>query len=204
MHSNIPNSVLEDMLKFFKIRPASRVHNLHLRLKRDKYQHISSFCRAVYIHDDENLILPSSILLKYNNENHRIFVTNDELHCYLCKSTGHTASSCAYEGDDEVVEEEIQNNVTNVSPPASTSTKDTPQIIPDAPLNVNTDSSIIKNNIPEIITIDSDDPKNLPPKPSNTAPKHALSDTTDSTHSATVQHTSEEILEDAKKPKKGK
>lgn len=172
VHTSIPNSILADMLKHFKIRTASGVHSLHIRLDRDDYKHISSFRRAVYIYDDENVAIPDNILLKYNNENHRIFLTNDELRCYICKSSGHTALSCTLEPEDTVPpDENVKDYEGNSDSALYENTSPSPTIVTESEL-------VIPDQVP-IVSI----------KAPNSAVKRTLTDSSSESSSVFNQHT---------------
>jgi len=102
VHPCIPNFVLLDELRKLKIKTTSAIHGLHIGLTCDSidktelalYSHITSFRRGVYIEDDENVSVPESLLITHDNESYRIFITNDESKCYICRSNSHQAPSC--------------------------------------------------------------------------------------------------------------
>lgn len=45
-------------------------------------------------HPDDIEKVPGSLIIKYENTDFRIFLTDDTLTCYLCKQTGHTCNYC--------------------------------------------------------------------------------------------------------------
>lgn len=55
--------------------------------------HIISFRRQIYIkHEDTHISkLHGSILINYEDDGYRTFITDDALTCYLCKRPGHTS-----------------------------------------------------------------------------------------------------------------
>lgn len=57
---------------------------------QDELARISNFRRQVYEHSDDILNVPSSLVVKYDNSDLRIFQTDDTLTCYTCKQIGHT------------------------------------------------------------------------------------------------------------------
>lgn len=96
----------------------------------DDLAHISSFRRQVYIHPDDNANVPGLIVIKYDNTDFRIFLTDDTLSCYVCHQTGHTSYSCkknknnnhdntssiqtpTREEDSEKVNDTLDNNNSN-------------------------------------------------------------------------------------------
>lgn len=91
---SIPHRIIENFIGQLGIVTTSPVSFLRAGLGRDRFEHIKSFRRQVYIQPDDNINLPSSILLKNGNTEHRIFLTFDELLCFACKQNGHIASRC--------------------------------------------------------------------------------------------------------------
>lgn len=89
----IPHSVLEESLKALGLRLVSPINFLRASIQDEEYRHILSFRRQVYIPEQE-LELPSSIVLKFEEINYRIFMTFDELKCFKCNQLGHTAAQC--------------------------------------------------------------------------------------------------------------
>ncbi|XP_063930367.1 uncharacterized protein LOC135142576 [Zophobas morio] len=49
--------------------------------------------RYMYVQPDDSIILPDSLVLKYDDTNYRVFLTYDDV-CYKCKATGHYANEC--------------------------------------------------------------------------------------------------------------
>lgn len=58
------------------------------------YEHILSFDRQVFISPDENNPLPETFLLNYDSTEYRIFLSDAEKFCNLCKQTDHYANQC--------------------------------------------------------------------------------------------------------------
>jgi len=100
----IPNSVISDALHQLGIKTESAVHPLHIGLTAEanslseselnKYKHITSFRRAVYISTEEDNPLPSSIVVNFEKETYRIFINDPELLCNVCGTPSHNAASC--------------------------------------------------------------------------------------------------------------
>jgi len=66
--------------------------------------------------EDENKI-PSSILINFENANYRIFLSNDELTCFLCKKIGQTSNNCPKADELKPTE------ANNISPLSNTQTQ---------------------------------------------------------------------------------
>jgi len=58
----------------------------------DEYGHIRNFRRKMYIHPEYSEKL--SILIKFDQTEYRIFLSDDTITCYTCKQTGHTSNHC--------------------------------------------------------------------------------------------------------------
>jgi len=102
VHSCIPNYIILDALREINLKTCSAIHNLHIGTSSktfteeelSKYKHITSFRRGVYIDDTNNTTLPNSLLINYDNENHRIFINDGELRCHICSENSHNADQC--------------------------------------------------------------------------------------------------------------
>lgn len=102
VYTCIPNSVLLETLHQHNIKTTSAIFDLHIGTSTDKYDqselqkysHISSFWRSVYISKDADIPIPDSLLINFDNEMHRIFIHDGDLCCHLCFAVGHNASMC--------------------------------------------------------------------------------------------------------------
>ncbi len=91
----LPDAVILENLSKHNIKPTSPIMNMHIRLEdHENDMHIMNFRRFVYIVDDKNIKLPEMIPITYDNEFNRIFITPDELRCFLCKQVGHISTEC--------------------------------------------------------------------------------------------------------------
>lgn len=115
VHTCIPNSLILEALHEANIKTTSAIHDLHIGVSSssisqadlDKYKHITSFRRAVYIEDSNDQTIPVSILINYESESYRIFLNqNEHLVCHLCKSTSHSSNQCP-----KIDENPILNNL---------------------------------------------------------------------------------------------
>jgi hypothetical protein len=91
---SIPNQAIIDALKNSNIVPISQITHLKAGIKVEGYEHIMSFRRQIYINYDDVPKLPSSLLINVNDNQFRIFFTDDKITCFLCKSVGHTTTNC--------------------------------------------------------------------------------------------------------------
>ncbi|KAE9528624.1 hypothetical protein AGLY_012199 [Aphis glycines] len=91
---SINNQTILDHLKMINITPVSQISHLKAGIFAEGYDHILSFRRQMYIKYDDTPKIPSSLLISANDSQFRIFFTDDKITCFICKSTGHTSSTC--------------------------------------------------------------------------------------------------------------
>ena len=92
-HPIIPHEIINEHLLLEGIKTLSQISFLKAGF-HDELAHISSFRRQVYIHPDDTANVPGSMIIKYDNTDFRIFLTDDTLTCYVCHQTGHTSPFC--------------------------------------------------------------------------------------------------------------
>lgn len=92
---SIPHDVLINSIKSLNLKPVSPITFLKAGIPGEEFSHILSFRRQLYIlpPEDENK-LPSSILITFEDTSYRIFITTDDMSCFLCKQKGHIANTC--------------------------------------------------------------------------------------------------------------
>jgi len=91
---SIPNQAIIDALKNTDIIPISQITHLKAGINVEGYEHIMSLRRQMYINHEDIPELPSSLLININENQSRVFFTNDKITCFLCKSVGHTTTNC--------------------------------------------------------------------------------------------------------------
>jgi hypothetical protein len=89
VYPNIPHEIIIQVLKEHSIMPTSPVSFLrggcfHI----EGFTHILSFRCQIYVSPEDENKIPSSPLINFKNSNYRIFLSNDELTCFLCKELG--------------------------------------------------------------------------------------------------------------------
>ena len=102
VHPCIPSSILLEELRKNNMKPTSSIHELHIGLSSNtisdtelaQYTHVTSFRRGVYVEDEENLATPESLLISFKYKTYRIFITDENHRCHICKSNTHLASIC--------------------------------------------------------------------------------------------------------------
>lgn len=90
----IPHSYISDALINIGINTLAPITFVKAGFSTEALSHIISFRRQTYIKHDDISKLPGSILINYEDEEYRIFITDDTLTCYLCKRSGHTTAHC--------------------------------------------------------------------------------------------------------------
>lgn len=60
-----------------------------------------SFRRQMYINHEDTNKIPGSLVINFNGSQFRIFLTDDSITCFTCKSTGHTSKTCKKNNLDE-------------------------------------------------------------------------------------------------------
>jgi len=90
----IPNNIIIEALVNLDIKITSPYTALKAGFQLDRFAHITSFRRQLYINLEDFSKLPGSIAITSDNTTYRIFITDDTVTCFLCKRTGHVSSSC--------------------------------------------------------------------------------------------------------------
>lgn len=91
---SIPHETIATSLRSIGLRLASQITFLRAGMS-DELSHVLSFRRQVYVVPlEEHEVLPSSIVIKSDDTNQRIFLTLDDMACFLCKLPGHVAANC--------------------------------------------------------------------------------------------------------------
>lgn len=154
----IPYYILIDALNQLKIRINSSMTFLRARISNPGYSHILSFRRQVYIHPDDEKLIPESLQINYEETTYWIYPSTDTLKCFLCKQSGHIAKQCTQfdtATSDQPVEMETTIN-DNQKPNDSLQ-------FPPLEIQVSTDSPRNKRPLSDTKSTKSNDStKNLP------------------------------------------
>lgn len=90
----IPHDVVAAELRTLGLKPVSQMSFLRAGLG-DEYRHVLSFRRQIYVAPlGEDSTLPDSLVIRFADTTHRVFLTFDTMTCYLCKGPGHIAVNC--------------------------------------------------------------------------------------------------------------
>lgn len=91
---SIPHNTLENALRNLGFNLTSTTTFIRAGIPGDQYGHVLSFRRQVYVTPDDSIQLPSTILVNHEDLNYRIFLSYDQLACFICKAAGHIANQC--------------------------------------------------------------------------------------------------------------
>lgn len=90
----IPHDLIENVLQSNGFKMVSPVTYLGAGIGLPEYSHVYSFRRQVFILPDDNFTQPSSLIVDFEGDSYRIFVSSDELRCFKCKQIGHISKNC--------------------------------------------------------------------------------------------------------------
>lgn len=113
VYPNIPHEIIIEALKEHNITPTSPISFLRAGLHIEGLTHILSFRRQMYVSPEDENKIPSSLLINFENANYRIFLSNDELTCFLCKKIGHTSNNCPKANELKPSETNIISSLSN-------------------------------------------------------------------------------------------
>lgn len=92
---SIPHDLIRAALENYGLQLTSQISFLRAGIPGDEYSHILSFRRQVYIvPPSDDYELQTSLVIAFENNAHRIFLSTDKMECFLCKQSGHIASLC--------------------------------------------------------------------------------------------------------------
>lgn len=90
----IPHSVLEEELRDRGLKLVSPISFIGAGIGIDKFRHMCSFRRQVFISTDQKVEIPSSVNVIYEEEEYHIFLSDGKIRCFVCKEEGHIAANC--------------------------------------------------------------------------------------------------------------
>lgn len=109
VNPSIPDNILIEYIKEELKLDIDRDEVSYLRVdpSDDEFDHVISWRRQFFTTTEViREKLPSSFLIKYENRNHRIFLTTDEFTCFKCHAVGHKAEYC-----NAIISKETEYNI---------------------------------------------------------------------------------------------
>lgn len=91
---SIPHEVIAAALSSV-LRIVSPMTFISLGSKEGDLGHVFSFRRQVFVVRPEGRNLPDSILIEFDGEKYRIFISFEDLRCFKCRQSGHIARNCS-------------------------------------------------------------------------------------------------------------
>lgn len=152
----IPCSIIEEAIKQANLKPVSPISFISAGIGLEELKHVMSFRRQIYIADIENQSIPTSLVITFENENYRIFLSDDQITCFKCKTIGHIASRCPNAFLDPPLDKSITDSNKRPLPTSSVSSDThTPTLM---------DISGLLNNTPTANTLKDTNKSNQPAK----------------------------------------
>jgi len=122
-HPIIPHNIIENKLSEFGVKLISPLSFMKAGFNIEGLEHIVSFRRYIFINPDDSHKLPGTTLIDFDNTEHRIFISDDTLICYLCKKPGHTTNHCNnVEGNNNTSTSKVISSPITTTEQLSTST----------------------------------------------------------------------------------
>lgn len=117
---SIPHEIIEHSLSTV-MRLVSPMNFVALGNKDTDLGHVYSFRRQIFVVRPEGRILPESILVDFEGEKFRIFLSFDEMKCFKCQQPGHLARNCkAPSKASELIQETVMEKNNEHTPPSTT------------------------------------------------------------------------------------
>lgn len=150
----IPHHVLEEKFKEMNMKLVSPISFLGAGIGLEEYRHVMSFRRQFFIAEESIPFVPPTMIIRYENEESRVFLSDEQLRCYRCKEIGHIAALCSTNpNENDVIID--QTNTRKRPPPSSTEAneEESPTLHGD---NINEDRMETINTPESTFTEDTD------------------------------------------------
>lgn len=142
---SIPHDIFVNSIKTLGFTVISPMTFLRAGLPGDEYAHVLSFRRQIFVQPDDNIELPSSLLIKFEGTKYRIFLSCDNV-CYKCRQLGHIANDCPQ--NNEANAERANAQTEPIFPEQNTPTNDIPRTSSAAYAAVVTSNKRTKDSSP--------------------------------------------------------
>lgn len=114
-YPNIPPDIIANEFAKLNIPLCSPITPLRAGIQAEEFTHILSFHRQTFIQHDDLKKLPPSMLINYKDTNYRVFLSDDALTCYICKTQGHIASHYPNHNDSNSIITQEKNDLSTTS-----------------------------------------------------------------------------------------
>lgn len=139
---HVPHSEITKLIVAHGIIPSSDMRFMRLT-QEEGLVNILSERRFIYIPIEESEKLPSSEVVKYEDDEYRVFYNDAQIKCFICHQFGHTTQTCEYAYKPE----DLQNKSDSTTHPSSQETT----IITDITDHIEDDQLSINNtDVPNI------------------------------------------------------
>lgn len=118
----MPNELIINELKRLGLNPTSNLNFLRAGLKRPNFEHILGAKRCIYVSSDpdQDIPIPDSTLIMFEDTFNRIFISDDSIFCTYCKKHGHQIEKCRTKIEMEQNQMEAHTNETNTDETTTT------------------------------------------------------------------------------------
>lgn len=135
VHPCIPHDVIQRSLTTLGVQTITPITFLKASYFSEDYGHVMSFRRQLYMQPDDDLQLPSSIIVDFEGTSHRIFLSSDEITCFLCKEKGHITKKCPKQVQQDTnyvnnTNQTASNNINHPEQELSTIEENHSQLLP--------------------------------------------------------------------------
>ncbi|EEZ99120.1 Transposon TX1 uncharacterized 82 kDa protein-like Protein [Tribolium castaneum] len=111
--TSIPHCIIENEIAKIGLRAVSSVTTLRARILDDASSHVESFRRQVFVTPPEdNFELPQSIVINFEDTTFRLFLSFEEITCFICKQQGHSTNRCPTNTTANSQSASVPNNET--------------------------------------------------------------------------------------------
>lgn len=143
---SIPSSYLHDKISEIGINITSMIQREKMSNDEGEFSHIFSFRRTFYGIPEKNTNIPESILLNFDQEQHRIFLSTEIKRCTNCHKIGHLVDVCRQKENVDNTTQHVDND--NISESQNISSL-------NSALHLSSSSLNTENNDMEMIDISS-------------------------------------------------
>lgn len=167
---SIPHDLAENAVRTLGLQLASPVSFLKAGIPGDEYGHILSFRRQVYVFPPtDDFELQTSLVIPYDGNSYRIFLSTDRMECFICKQAGHIANQCPNLPTSNLPLPLPQDNLTQSPSTANLNTDTRQQNIPPEEHVVtqkrSLSSTVTSSDLASLLGEASQDNAMMPPPP---------------------------------------